>query len=74
MKKFQLDKGLNRREAFGQLLKQTHDFDAFTYDPETGVVVTEPKAIPPTLKEKVMRFTSNSRISFEDISGAPDVP
>ena len=73
MKKFQLSKGLSRREAFGELIRKTQSFSAFTYDPETGIAITEPPLDPPRLFEKVFRFTSRSQITFEDVSQAPPI-
>ena len=74
MKKFQLKKGLTRREAFGELLKQTQSLSAFTYDPETGIAITEPPLPEPDLKTRVLKFMSRSDISFEEVANAPPVP
>ena len=71
IKKFQLSKGLTRREAFGELLKHTMKLSAFTYDIETGIVVVEPPLVRPTFSERIFKFRSASPIEFEDVSGAP---
>ena len=68
MTKFQLKKRLTQREAFGELLKQTRSFSAFTYDPETGCAITEPELPPPSLKERFLRFTSRSEITYDEIT------
>jgi len=74
MKKFQLDKSLSRREAFGQLIRKTRDFSAFTYDPETGIAITEPPIPQPRTFKTILSFTSRSRITYEDVSQAPNIP
>ncbi len=68
MKKFQLTKGLTRREAFGELLKHTMQMSAFTYDPETGIAIVEPPLDPPTTFDRIFKFRSSSPITFEDVS------
>ena len=74
VKKFQLSKGLTRREAFGELLKHTMQLSAFTYDIETGIVVVEPPLERPSISERFFRFRSASNIEFDEVSAPPNVP